>query len=157
MDKESIVSAESNMVKPGDIIRFIYNNGSNPGSIRTVEVSEIDGLHIKGVDLDINEPRCFLTYHIAPAVELIGNKNEDRAIPMRQVSVHFTNAAKEVVEATKMADSLALMYGALIGRETVFNSKTGCLEYEVPQQTFVVNGEVLTLDELRQLVEKYST
>lgn len=144
--------------KIGQTVRFVYAGGSNPGSVRTVKIEEKDSFSILGMDQDKGEYRQFYANRVNGSVEVL-----DTVAPVatRTISVHFTDARQQLHAAIDKADGehLAVAFIGVLPKEATnvrFVSRTGTIEYEMPEPTFNVNGQTMTLTQLRELVAQHS-
>jgi hypothetical protein len=68
-------------IRPGQVVSFVYNRGTNPGSRRLIAVTESSSSHIKGTDLnasDSNRYRNFLISEIStPSLKLVADTHEE--------------------------------------------------------------------------------
>lgn len=58
---------------------FVYNGGSNPGSVRSVLIDSVDGDYVTGVDVHNDEPRKYkkelISHHSVQVGELLAEVN----------------------------------------------------------------------------------
>lgn len=116
-------------VKPDTTIQFIYNSGSNPGSIRNVKIENIGSDKISGVDLDKNAFRCFNKYDIASGsvyyTTVVNDVNEFDFV-----------TAREAVFAQLTGEELAELYTKKMGQNAIWDAKSGKVVVKKPSPKF---------------------
>lgn len=145
----------------GSTIQFVYYGGSRYGCTRTVEVTGYNGRNgIQGIDKDVNEPRAYLNGSAGPVNVLSeASPTPQAASTLRPTSVHFTVARQELrdkvdeMSLEQLAEVFAIHRG---GINPNIDMTTHCVTYETLQKTFKVNGQIMTVAELAELVKANS-
>jgi hypothetical protein len=131
--------------QPGQTVQFIYAGGSNPGSLRTLEVQENDGYSVLGLDKDKGEFRQF-RINQASNVQVVS--------PGRVKAVYFVDARNHIKSAVEKltGEQLAESYGKLVGAPARWNAVTASVEVTLPEPTVTVNGVVFNKAQLQKLL-----
>ena len=110
--------------EPGKHYSFIYDGGSNPGTKRRVEVTEVHPYRITCVDMNIGEPRTFQRQYMRDAREI------------REEKIDFVNARQRIQSLVldMSGEELAEALSAVEDKEYVFDSTTGMLVCEVEEK-----------------------
>jgi len=133
--------------------------GSIPGQVRTVKVQEQNGDNILSIDQDCNDYRRFYASRVRGDVEILDPVLP--GVPVNQVNVYFTDARCELMAAlpTVKGEQLAELYGKVCkpdACEVRWDGVNGNIVCLMPEKTFNVNGQTLTLTQLRQLIAQES-
>ena len=96
----------------GDVIRFTYNRGSNPGTIRTIKVSEMNARYVVGTPVGTNLVRKYIKSEMRDVMnETVGVPTKDsgnRVVSFQEARVAV---AKKLHKLT--GEQLAQVYAQL--------------------------------------------
>lgn len=141
----------------GSTVAFNYYGGSTPGARRRVKVATNDGRMIGGEDVDQgNAYRNFLVNSCRGNVYVL-QEAVAVAAPSRQRRVNFVTAREQLRSAVnkltgeQLANALVELTGA---RSGMYDTKTGDVVLEMPEQTFVVNGRTVTASEMAKMANQ---
>jgi hypothetical protein len=143
----------------GSVVEFNYMGGSQYGATRKVEVTEVFNYGILGKDFDRGMDFRHFDNCKARNPRVIQGVTPQAKVCVQVVSTPFNVALQELrnkldqLTLEQLAEIFALHRG---GTNPNVNKPACTVTYETPVKTFNVNGQVLTLAELSELVKANS-
>ena len=144
----------------GSVVQFNYMGGSRYGALRKVEVTSHTVNGIIGKDFDRGGE--FRSFNVSAArnARVVSDAPAPKAATrLTTVRIHFSDARSELravvdrLTGEELADVFSAHRG---GINPAFDKASGCVQFDVPAKTFMVNGQEMTVAELAALVQRES-